>query len=80
MPKVLIADKLAPAAVEIFHNRGLETETAIGLSKDELIAKIPEFDGLVVRSACKPDADVIAPGLASIISTSKPRPAKASWS
>ena len=60
MPKVLIADKLAPAAVEIFHNRGLETETAVGLSKEDLIAKIPEFDGLVVRSACKPDADVIA--------------------
>ncbi|MEO0466166.1 MAG: phosphoglycerate dehydrogenase [Pseudomonadota bacterium] len=60
MPKVLIADKLSPAAVEIFHQRGLETETAVGLSKDELIAKIPEFDGLVVRSACKPDADVIA--------------------
>ena len=60
MPKVLIADKLAPAAVDIFKNRGLETETAVGLSKDELIAKIPEFDGLVVRSACKPDADVIA--------------------
>ena len=60
MPKVLIADKLAPAAVDIFHNRGLETETAVGLTKEELIAKIPEFDGLVVRSACKPDADVIA--------------------
>jgi len=60
MPKVLIADKLAPAAVEIFHNRGLETETAIGLTREELIAKIPEFDGLAVRSACKPDADVIA--------------------
>ncbi|MEM9937325.1 MAG: phosphoglycerate dehydrogenase [Pseudomonadota bacterium] len=60
MPKVLIADKLAPAAVEIFHNRGLETETAVGLSKEDLITKIPEFDGLVVRSACKPDANVIA--------------------
>jgi len=60
MPKVLIADKLAPAAVDIFKNRGLETEAAVGLSKDELIAKISEFDGLVVRSACKPDADVIA--------------------
>ncbi|MEM1105492.1 MAG: phosphoglycerate dehydrogenase [Pseudomonadota bacterium] len=60
MPKVLIADKLAPAAVEIFHQRGLETETAIGLSKPELIDKIPGFAGLVVRSACKPDADVIA--------------------
>jgi D-3-phosphoglycerate dehydrogenase len=60
MPKVLIGDTLAPAAVEIFHNRGIETETAVGLNTEELIAKIPEFDGLVVRSACKPNADVIA--------------------
>ena len=60
MPKVLIADKLAPAAVDIFTHRGLETETAIGLNQEDLIARIPEFDGLVVRSACKPDADVIA--------------------
>ncbi|MEM6534551.1 MAG: phosphoglycerate dehydrogenase [Pseudomonadota bacterium] len=60
MPKVLIADKLAPEAVDIFHARGVETETAVGLSKEDLIAKIPDFDGLVVRSACKPDADVIA--------------------
>ena len=60
MTKVLIADKLAPAAVEIFNSRDLQTETAVGLSKEKLIAKIPEFEGLVVRSACKPDADVIA--------------------
>ena len=60
MPKVLIADKLSPAAVEIFKNRGVETETKVGLSKDELIAEIPAYDGLVVRSATKPDADIIA--------------------
>ena len=60
MPKVLIADSLSPAAVEIFKNRGIETETRIGLSKEELIEIIPEYDGLAVRSACKPDADVIA--------------------
>ncbi|MEL6831283.1 MAG: phosphoglycerate dehydrogenase [Pseudomonadota bacterium] len=59
MTKVLIADKLAPAAVEIFHNRGIETETKVGLTKEELIAEIPSYDGLVVRSACKPDADII---------------------
>ena len=60
MPKVLIADSLSPAAVEIFKNRGIETETRVGLSKEELIEIIPEYDGLAVRSACKPDADVIA--------------------
>ncbi|MEL7128757.1 MAG: phosphoglycerate dehydrogenase [Pseudomonadota bacterium] len=59
MPKVLIADKLSPAAVEIFKNRGLETDVQVGLSKEDLIKIIPDFDGLVVRSAAKPDADVI---------------------
>jgi D-3-phosphoglycerate dehydrogenase len=60
MPKVLIGDKLSPAAVEIFHARGIETVTKTGLNTEELIAEIPEYDGLVVRSACKPNADVIA--------------------
>lgn len=60
MPKVLIGDTLSPAAVEIFASRGIETDIKTGLSKDELIAAIPDYDGLVVRSACKPDADVIA--------------------
>jgi len=60
MPKVLIADKLAPAAVDIFTQKGIETDTAPGLSKEDLLARIAEYDGLVVRSACKPDADIIA--------------------
>ncbi len=59
-PKVLIADNLSPAAVDIFRQRGLDVEVKTGLSKDELIAIIPDYDGLAVRSACKPDADVIA--------------------
>jgi len=60
MPKVLIADTLSPAAVEIFKNRGIETDIKVGLPKDELIGLIDQYDGLVVRSACKPDAAVIA--------------------
>ncbi len=60
MPKVLIADSLSPAAVDIFAQRGIETDVKVGLSKDELIEIIPNYDGLAVRSACKPDADVIA--------------------
>ena len=62
MPKVLIADKLSPAAVAVFAGKGIETDTRTGLSKQELIAIIGDYDGLVVRSATKPDADVIAAG------------------
>ena len=60
MPKVLIADDLSQAAVDIFTNRGIETDIKVGLSKDELLAIVDQYDGLAVRSACKPDADVIA--------------------
>ncbi|MGD2132358.1 MAG: phosphoglycerate dehydrogenase [Maricaulaceae bacterium] len=59
MPKVLIADKLSPAADDILKSRGMEVDRKVGLSKDELIAVIGDYDGLAVRSACKPDADVI---------------------
>ena len=60
MPEVLIADKLSPAAIDVFKQRGIETDVRTGLSKDELIKIISDYDGLVVRSATKPDADVIA--------------------
>ncbi|PVM91835.1 phosphoglycerate dehydrogenase [Caulobacter endophyticus] len=59
-PRVLIADKLSPAAVEIFKNRGLDFDIKVGLSKDELIAVIGDYDGIAIRSGAKLDKDVIA--------------------
>src|SRR6478736_107150 len=59
MPKVLISDKLSPAAVAIFKERGIETDVKTGLSKYELIKIVGEYDGLAIRSATKVTADVI---------------------
>ncbi|MDE3115880.1 MAG: phosphoglycerate dehydrogenase [Pseudomonadota bacterium] len=59
MPKVLISDKLSPAAVAIFKDRGVEVDVKPGLSKDELIAIIGDYDGLAIRSATKVTADVL---------------------
>ncbi|HYZ22180.1 MAG TPA: phosphoglycerate dehydrogenase [Rhodopila sp.] len=53
MPKVLISDKLSPAAVQIFKNRGIELDLRPGLSPAELRAIIGAYDGLAVRSATK---------------------------
>ena len=53
MPKVLISDSLSPRAVDIFKNRGIETDVKTGLKPDELIAIIGQYDGLAVRSATK---------------------------
>jgi D-3-phosphoglycerate dehydrogenase len=60
MPRVLIADKLSPAAIEIFKARGVDADVKTGLTKDELLAIIGQYDGLAVRSATKADKDVIA--------------------
>ncbi len=53
MPRVLISDDLSPRAVEIFAERGVDTDVMTGLSPDELKKIIGKYDGLAVRSATK---------------------------
>ncbi|MEY4254903.1 MAG: D-3-phosphoglycerate dehydrogenase [Pseudomonadota bacterium] len=59
-PRVLIADQLSPAAVKIFEARGVQADVITGLTKDQLLDIIDQYDGLAVRSATKADKDVIA--------------------
>ena len=59
MPKVLIADKLSPAAVAIFKMRGVEADVKTGLAKEELLKIVDQYDGIAIRSATKITADVI---------------------
>jgi D-3-phosphoglycerate dehydrogenase / 2-oxoglutarate reductase len=59
MPKVLIADKLSPAALQIFKERGVEADVKTGLAKEELLKIVAEYDGIAIRSATKITADVI---------------------
>ncbi|MCJ8191547.1 phosphoglycerate dehydrogenase [Sphingomicrobium aestuariivivum] len=58
--KVLIADKMDPRAAEIFRERGIEVDEKPGLNPEELKAIIGDYDGLAVRSATKPNADILA--------------------
>ena len=60
MPKVLIADKLSPAAVAIFKLRGIEADVKTGLPKEELLKIVDQYDGIAIRSATKITKDVIA--------------------
>lgn len=59
MPKVLISDKLSPQAVEVFKSRGVEVDQKTGLSEDELIKIIGDYDGLAIRSATKVTAKLL---------------------
>lgn len=62
MPKVLISDKMSPKAAEIFRARGIEVDEKPGLSADELIAIIGDYDGLAIRSATKVTPAVLDAG------------------
>jgi len=58
-PKVLISDKLSPAAVQIFQERGVETDIKVGLDKEELARTIENYDGLAIRSTTKVTAKIL---------------------
>ncbi|MDX1974964.1 MAG: phosphoglycerate dehydrogenase [Rickettsiales bacterium] len=59
MPKVLIADKLSPQAIDIFKQRGVDADVKTGLPAEELLKIVGEYDGIAVRSATKITADVL---------------------
>src|ERR1700691_3900998 len=59
MPKVLLADKLSPAAVAIFRERGVEADVKTGLAKEELLKIVDQYDAIAIRSATKLTADVL---------------------
>ena len=65
MPKVLISDKLSPAAVEIFRRRGIDVDLKPGLSPADLRAIIADYDGLAIRSNTKVTRELLeaAPNL-----------------
>ena len=59
MYRVLIADKLSEEAVSIFKENGIEAVVKTGLGEEELIKELETCDGLVVRSATKPNKNII---------------------
>uniref|UniRef100_A0A663FGG9 D-3-phosphoglycerate dehydrogenase n=1 Tax=Aquila chrysaetos chrysaetos TaxID=223781 RepID=A0A663FGG9_AQUCH len=60
LQKVLISDSLDPCCREILQAGGLRVQEKPGLSKEELLREIRDCDGLIVRSATKVTADVLA--------------------
>ena len=64
--RVLVSDKLAPEGIAVLERGAsggdLEFESRPGLSPDELISAIPEFDALIIRSGTKVTGEVIDAG------------------
>ena len=65
MPKVLISDKMAPKAAEIFKEKGVEVDVITGQSPEELKSIIGQYDGLAIRSSTTVTPEILeaAPNL-----------------
>ena len=59
MAKVLVSDPIAIEGIEIL-KKAADVDVKTGLTKDELIAIIGDYDALAVRSETKVTADVLA--------------------
>jgi D-3-phosphoglycerate dehydrogenase len=63
MYKILISDKLGQAGLDrLAEITDASYDMITGMSKEELLATIPEYDALIIRSDTRADADVLAAG------------------
>jgi len=59
MPRVLIADNLETAGIELLKAAGIDAETRLGLKGPDLAAALREFDAAIVRSQPKVTAEAL---------------------
>jgi D-3-phosphoglycerate dehydrogenase len=59
--KVLVAEKIADSGIELL-KRDFDVDVLTGLSPEELVERIGEYDALIVRSATKATREVIEAG------------------
>ncbi len=62
MAKVLISDKMSPSAERVFAENDMEVDVRTGLSKEELLEIIGDYEGLAIRSTTRVDKDVLEAG------------------
>lgn len=62
MMKILVSDPLADEAIKIMKDAGFEVTVKTGMTPEQLLETIQEFDAIVVRSATKVNKEVIERG------------------
>ncbi len=60
--KILVSDHLEQSCIDILRREGFEVDNSPGLAPGDLLETIGGYEGLVVRSATRVTADVIARG------------------
>jgi D-3-phosphoglycerate dehydrogenase len=50
-PKVLVKEKVGPSGIEALRDAGFEVDLGIDWDDETFLAKLPEYDGVLIRSA-----------------------------
>ena len=58
--RVLVKEKLAPEGIDYLKQQGFEVDTGLDWTPEEFLARVGDYDGLIIRSATKVTAEVIA--------------------
>ena len=53
MAKIIVTDKMASNGIDYLKSKGFEVDTPFGISHEELLEVIDQYDGIIVRSAAK---------------------------
>lgn len=59
MAKIIVTDKMAPEGIEYLKSKGFQVDTPFGISHEELLEVIGDYDAIIVRSATKVNKEVI---------------------
>jgi D-3-phosphoglycerate dehydrogenase len=60
--RVLVKEKLAPEGIAYLEDKGFQVDAGTEWDAGELLKRIPEYHGLIIRSATKVTAEVIQAG------------------
>lgn len=61
--KILLAEKIHKRGIEYLLEAELQVDERLGVSRDELLSIIEDYDGLIVRSATKVDKELLERGI-----------------
>ncbi len=59
MAKIIVTDKMSPNGVDYLKSKGFEVDTPYGISHEDLLEIIEQYDAIIVRSATKVRQDVL---------------------
>src|SRR5207244_1763614 len=62
MARVLVTEEIAPGGLDRLRAAGHDVDVQLGLDPDGLLAALPGAHALIIRSATKVTADVLAAG------------------